>query len=83
MVTIGLSAAALAAIAASSVYGGRVRTFSANPDTALLHDLANYVTSGALRPVVDSVYPLADIALAHQAFERGGVVGKHVVAVSG
>ncbi|MFF1741680.1 zinc-binding dehydrogenase [Streptomyces mirabilis] len=44
--------------------------------------LADHVTSGALRPVVNSVYPLADIATAHQAFERGGVVGKHVVAVS-
>jgi hypothetical protein len=27
------------------------------------------------------VYPLADIAAAHEAFERGGVVGKHVVTV--
>ncbi|MFE2499123.1 NADP-dependent oxidoreductase [Streptomyces scopuliridis] len=83
MVTVGLSASALAAIAASSVYGARrIRTFSANPGSAVLRDLAKHVTSGALRPVVHSVYPLADIAAAHQAFERGGVVGKHVVAVS-
>ncbi|MET9037871.1 NAD(P)-dependent alcohol dehydrogenase [Streptomyces mirabilis] len=83
MVTVGLSAPALAAIAASSVYGARrVRTFSANPDATVLRDVADHVTSGALRPVVNSVYPLADIAAAHQAFERGGVVGKHVVAVS-
>jgi NADPH:quinone reductase-like Zn-dependent oxidoreductase len=83
MVTIGLSGPALAAIAASAVYGARrIRTFSANPDAALLRDLADHVTSGALRPVVESVYPLTDIALAHQAFERGGVVGKHVLAVS-
>lgn len=83
MVTVGLSAPALAAIAASSVYGARrVRTFSANPDATVLRALADHVTSGALRPVVNSVYPLADIAAAHQAFERGGVVGKHVVAVS-
>ncbi|WP_369032574.1 MULTISPECIES: NADP-dependent oxidoreductase [Streptomyces] len=83
MVTVGLSAGALAAIAASSVHGSRrIRTFSANPDTAVLRDVAGHVTSGALRPVVDSVYPFADIAAAHQAFERGGVVGKHVVAVS-
>nr|WP_256338689.1 MULTISPECIES: zinc-binding dehydrogenase [unclassified Streptomyces] len=61
----------------------RIRTLSSNPDTAVLRDLADYVTSGALRPVVDSVYPLADIASAHQAFERGGVVGKQVVSVSG
>ncbi|QJT06262.1 NAD(P)-dependent alcohol dehydrogenase [Streptomyces asoensis] len=83
MVTVGLSAGALAAIAASSVHGSRrIRTFSANPDSAVLRDLADHVTSGALRPVVDSVYPLADIAAAHTAFERGGVVGKHVIAVS-
>ncbi|MFF0037140.1 NAD(P)-dependent alcohol dehydrogenase [Streptomyces mirabilis] len=83
MVTVGLSAPALAAIAASSVYGARrIRTFSANPDATVLRALADHVTSGALRPVVNSVYPLADIAAAHQAFERGGVVGKHVVAVS-
>jgi NADPH:quinone reductase-like Zn-dependent oxidoreductase len=33
--------------------------------------------------VVHRVYPLADIAAAHEAFERGGVLGKHVLAVSG
>ncbi len=31
----------------------------------------------------DGVDPLAGIASAHQAFERGGVVGKQGVAVSG
>lgn len=51
MVTVGLSGPALAAIAASSVYGARrIRTFSANPDTAVLRDLADRVASGALRP---------------------------------
>ncbi|MFB7493119.1 NADP-dependent oxidoreductase [Streptomyces sp. NPDC056161] len=82
MVTVGLSSSALAAIAASSVHGSRrIRAFSANPKTPVLLDVADLVTSGALRPVVDSVYPLADIAAAHEAFERGGVVGKHVVTV--
>ena len=60
----------------------RIRTFSANPDTALLEDLAGYVASGALRPVVSAVFPLADIAAAHEAFSRGGVLGKHVIAVA-
>ncbi|MEV6131712.1 NAD(P)-dependent alcohol dehydrogenase [Streptomyces violaceusniger] len=41
MVTVGLSASALAAIAASSVHGARrIRTFSANPDTANNTDTA-------------------------------------------
>jgi NADPH:quinone reductase-like Zn-dependent oxidoreductase len=84
MVTVGLSAGALVTIALSTVYGSRrIRTFSANPDATVLRDLAEYVVSGALRPVVDSEYPLADIAAAHRAFDRGGVVGKHVVTVSG
>jgi NADPH:quinone reductase-like Zn-dependent oxidoreductase len=84
MVTVGLSASALASIALSMVHGSRrIRTFSANPDTAILRDLAGYVTSGALRPVVDSVYPLEDIAAAHRAFARGGVLGKHVLTTSG
>jgi len=84
MVTIGLSASALAAIGLSTVHGSRrIRTFSANPDTALLTDLAGYVASGALRPVVSDTFPLADIAAAHQAFSRGGILGKHVIAVTG
>ncbi|MGW2053328.1 NAD(P)-dependent alcohol dehydrogenase [Streptomyces sp. NPDC001840] len=83
MVTVGLSAPALAAIAASSVYGPRrIRTFSANPDTTVLRDLAGHVASGALRPVVDGVYPLSDTAAAQQAFERGGAAGKQVIQVT-
>ncbi len=83
MVTVGLSASALAAIGLSAVHGSRrIRTFSANPDSALLEDLAGYVASGALRPVVSSVFPLADIAAAHAAFSRGGILGKHVIAVA-
>jgi NADPH:quinone reductase-like Zn-dependent oxidoreductase len=83
MVTVGLSASALVAIGLSAVHGPRrIRTFSANPDTALLRDLAGYVVSGALRPVVSGVFPLAETAAAHQAFSRGGVLGKHVIAVT-
>ncbi|HEY0937026.1 MAG TPA: NAD(P)-dependent alcohol dehydrogenase [Trebonia sp.] len=83
MVTVGLSASVLVAIGLSAVHGSRrIRTFSANPDTALLRDLAGYVSSGALRPVVSDVFPLADIAAAHQAFSQGGVLGKHVIAVT-
>jgi len=39
------------------------------------------VASGAVRPVVDTVRPLADIAGAHRALEAGGVRGKHLVQV--
>lgn len=83
MVTIGLSGPALAAIAASSMYGARrIRAFSANPDAAILRDLAGYVVSGQVRAVVDHVYPLGEIVWAHHAFEQGGVLGKHMIGVT-
>ncbi|MGH8877343.1 MAG: NAD(P)-dependent alcohol dehydrogenase [Stackebrandtia sp.] len=76
--------ASLGYIAGSAVHGsGRVRFFSGNPGTALYDDLAKLVADGAVRPVVDSVYPLADIAAAHRALESGGVRGKILVDVAG
>jgi NADPH:quinone reductase-like Zn-dependent oxidoreductase len=83
MVTVGLSASTLAAIGLSAIHGSRrIRTFSANPDTAILEDLAGYVADAALRPVVSSVFSLADIAAGHQAFSQGGTLGKHVITVT-
>lgn len=82
MVTVGLSGAALVAIALSSVHGSRrIRAFSANPGRAILDDLAGYVASGALRPVVSAVYPLAEIGAAQRAFTQGGLLGKQVITV--
>lgn len=73
----------LAYLLGSVVFGSRrVRFFSGNPRTPLFEDLAGYVESGAIRPVVDTVWPLADIAGAHRALEAGGVRGKHVVRVA-
>lgn len=84
MVTVAISGPALAAIAWSSLHGSRrIRTFSANPDTALLDRLAAHVDAGQLRAVVAGTYPLADVADAHRAFEHGGNLGKLVLTVPG
>jgi NADPH2:quinone reductase len=37
--------------------------------------------SGALAPVIDSVYPLAEAAAAHRHMEAGGIVGKIILAM--
>ncbi|MFD0025029.1 NAD(P)-dependent alcohol dehydrogenase [Streptomyces sp. NPDC058382] len=67
---------------ASTVHGSRrVRFFSGNPDTELLTRLARHAEDGAIRHVVDTVRPLAEIADAHRALEAGGVRGKHVLRV--
>ncbi|MGW8378029.1 NAD(P)-dependent alcohol dehydrogenase [Streptomyces sp. ODS28] len=58
-----------------------LRFFSGDPRHDLFADLSAYAAAGALRPVVDSVFPLEEIAEAHRALESGGVRGKHLVRV--
>ncbi|MEV7865774.1 NAD(P)-dependent alcohol dehydrogenase [Streptomyces sp. NPDC088124] len=66
----------------SAVFGSRrIRAFSGDPLHQDFADLTGYVESGAVRPVVAAVHPLAEIAAAHRALEAGGVRGKHVVQV--
>ena len=52
-------------------------------DPERLRRAAGYVASGlrsgAFRPVVDRVFPLAEVVAAHQYMERGGQVGKIVL----
>ncbi|WP_178798292.1 NAD(P)-dependent alcohol dehydrogenase [Streptomyces sp. MNU77] len=69
-------------ILGSAVKGRRrVRFFSGNPKHDLLAELTAYVEREDLRPVVDTVRPLAEIAAAHRALEAGGVRGKHVIGL--
>ena len=70
----------MAYIALSRIHGGRrVRFFSDRPDTKLLTALADYVQSGAIRPIIDKVYPLSAVADAHRALDAGGRCGKQVI----
>lgn len=69
-------------ILASAVHGPRrVRFFSGDPRHDLLAELARMVRNGDVRPVVDTVRPLAELASAHAALEAGGVRGKHVIRI--
>jgi NADPH:quinone reductase-like Zn-dependent oxidoreductase len=86
MVTIAFDlsrlTASLGCIAASAVHSrSRVRAFSGSPKRPLLDDVARHVRDGELRPMVDRVFPLHDVAEAHRALEAGGVRGKYVVEV--
>ncbi|WP_245585797.1 NAD(P)-dependent alcohol dehydrogenase [Pseudonocardia asaccharolytica] len=75
--------ASLSYIAASTVFGSRrVRFFSGNSGQELLSELTRLVDSAAIRPIVDRVYPLDDIAGAHRALEAGGIRGKIIVQVT-
>lgn len=67
----------------SSVFGRRrIRFFSGNPRADLFAELTRLTDSGAVRPIVDTVFPLAKIAEAHRTLEAGGVLGKLVIQVA-
>ncbi len=67
----------------SAAFGTRrVRFFSAKPKMKEMTKLTSYVESGAIRPIVDTVYSLSDIAAAHRALEQGGRRGRQVIRLA-
>ncbi|MEV4645920.1 zinc-binding dehydrogenase [Saccharopolyspora sp. NPDC049357] len=42
-------------------------------------ELARHAEAGSIRPVVDALRPLDEIADAHRELEAGGVQGEHVL----
>jgi NADPH2:quinone reductase len=49
--------------------------------TQLLHDAAQMVDAGQLKPVVDRVYPLAQAGEAQRALEAGETLGGVVLEI--
>jgi NADPH2:quinone reductase len=49
--------------------------------TQLLHDAAQMVDAGQLKPVVDRVYPLAQAGEAQRALEAGETLGRVVLEI--
>ncbi|WP_022884972.1 NAD(P)-dependent alcohol dehydrogenase [Glaciibacter superstes] len=76
------SPATLAAIAWSWVHGSRrIRTFFGQPAANVIVRLTELVEAGSIRPVIDSIHTLENIAETHRAHEAGGGRGKRVVAI--
>lgn len=68
----------------SRIYGSkRVTFFSAAPLGPTMAALADLADRGAVRAIVDSVYPLEEIALAQTSVEASGGRGKRVLAHTG
>ncbi|MFD7062169.1 NAD(P)-dependent alcohol dehydrogenase [Streptomyces sp. NPDC059906] len=57
----------------------RVKMFSNNPSADRIAELTRAVEAGTIRPVIDTVFPMRDIAAVHHRLEAGGVRGKYVV----
>ena len=57
----------------------RIKLFSNNPSADRIAELTRSVETGDIRPVIDTIFPMADIAEAHRRLETGGVRGKYVI----
>ena len=81
ILTIGLISPELAA--AAEARGVRVSPFLVEPDHQGLEALARMVDRGDLRVHVDQVFPLAEVAKAHEVGESDRTTGKLVLSVAG
>jgi NADPH:quinone reductase-like Zn-dependent oxidoreductase len=61
--------------------GVRQKTIWVRPNASQLAEIAQLVDAGAVRPVIDSVVPLAEAARAHELSESRRVRGKIVLQV--
>ncbi|WP_150251471.1 NAD(P)-dependent alcohol dehydrogenase [Nocardiopsis deserti] len=59
----------------------RTKLFSNNPSADRIAELTRFAEEGKVRPLVDTVFPMADVAEAHRRLEAGGVRGKYVIDV--
>lgn len=58
-----------------SIHGSTMSTM------AEFHEVMDLVTSGALCPVIDSTFPLAEATAAHERMESGGQFGKITLSI--
>jgi NADPH:quinone reductase-like Zn-dependent oxidoreductase len=61
--------------------GPRMRAVVVKPNSADLRTLAQYVDAGQLKPVIETEYPIQDIASAHRALDSGHARGKRILRV--
>ncbi len=57
----------------------RMKLFSNNPSPARIAELTAAAESGTIRPMIDTVYSIDDIAKAHERLEAGGIRGKYII----
>ena len=70
------------ALASALLPGPRVRIVQVKARRDDLAALTRYADEGALRPVVDRLYPLEQVVAAHRAVETGHARGKRVIVLT-
>ena len=80
---LGPLARFISALAISAFSGAKLIPFVARPHEEDLILLSDLLTGGQIRPIVDRLYPLSDVAQAIRYLEQGHARGKVVVTVEG
>jgi NADPH:quinone reductase-like Zn-dependent oxidoreductase len=62
-------------------YGVRFEFIFMSPDGAMLAELGELISSGSVKPLIDSEFSFNDITAAYDKLDTGRAVGKIVVAV--
>jgi alcohol dehydrogenase len=60
---------------------GQFKAFYMSPSGVMLTTLAGLIEGGALRPIVDSMYPLSDVQQAFDHSDTGRARGKIIIQV--
>lgn len=59
----------------------KIKLFSNDPSAGRIAELTASAEAGHVRPVIDTIFPMAEVAEAHRRLEAGGVRGKYVIDV--
>ena len=62
-------------------YGVRFENFFMSPDGKMLTELVGLIDTGAIKPVIDEIYPFEQVSDAYDYLATGRVVGKIVVDI--
>nr|WP_269802777.1 zinc-binding dehydrogenase [Actinocorallia populi] len=57
----------------------KIKLFSNDPSADRIAELTASAEAGHVRPVIDTIFPMAEVAEAHRRLEAGGVRGKYVI----
>ena len=59
----------------------RFKSFTADESTATMDQLRDWIESGKIKPVIDTIYPLEKTAEAHKHYETGHSKGRVVISI--
>lgn len=81
MISFGKSALNASAVVFSLFSGKKLKFYLTNPSSADLAELRQLIEAEKIRPLIHKIFPLSQIAEAHEESEKGHTIGKIVISV--